>query len=176
MARFLTPLRAQHLGDDRWELTAPLVYDSDLAGIPDTPVRAQVTAGVDPQTGRRLVIVPTGSRSDFESVPRWWPLLYAWLRDTAEEAAVVHDWAYRIGTDYARATADALLYEAAIAIGEDPARAWGLWLGVRAAGWTVYQDHQRLGAPTVGGWPRWTTPAHVALRSARFDAQKGSTP
>lgn len=124
MASFTTPLIAQHLQKDIWRLYLPLIYLSDL-----------------PDVG--FVVVPSGFITDYESVSRWLPILYAWLRGTAPEAAVVHDYAYRKGTQFSRETADALLYEAALARGADQARASALWAGVRLGGWRYYQDEPR---------------------------------
>ena len=73
MAAFLTPLKLEELGEDRWRLLAPLIYRSDVLPWP------------------ALVRVEVGFETDLESVPRWLPVCYAILYGTAHPAAVVHD-------------------------------------------------------------------------------------
>ena len=112
-----------------WRLTARLVYrDRELGEI----------------------IVPAGFVSDLESVPGWLPVAYVLLREAAPEAGVLHDWLYWTqrtgGREITQADADRVLYEAALATGTPPWRAWALWLGVRAGGWVVWR-RRAGGAP-----------------------------
>jgi len=109
--QFLTPLRAERAGD-HWVLTDGLRFRSGIAG--------------------HVVAVPKGFETDFASVPRL-PLAHLLAGDTAHAAAVVHDYLYRnrIGT---RAQADAVFYEAMIALDEPWWRRWLMWAAVRAGG------------------------------------------
>lgn len=124
MSAFLTELEVVLLDDTAdegrglWELKAPLQYRSDLTGD--------------------LFTVPAGFKTDFASVPRV-PIAFLLCGDTASRAATLHDWLYT--ADAAgrhpvpnRATADALLKEAALAEGVPAWRAWMLWAGVRLGG------------------------------------------
>lgn len=141
MSAFLTPVITEQLGADRYRLIAPLQYESDL-------LRCSITA-------------PTGFVTDFESVPRWLPLTYAWLMGTAHAAGVTHDMLYQshrtILGEVTRAQADALLYEAAGATGPGIealgwAKRWALWSGVRVGGASAWASGpSRL---TILGWDR----------------------
>jgi hypothetical protein len=118
-AGFLSPLQVEHdEATEEWVLLASLVYRSEVA--------------------RDYTHVPAGFRTDFSSVPRL-PLAYLVAGDTAHAPSVVHDYLYRnkIGT---RKMADAVFYEAMIAVGEPKWRAWLMWSAVRAAGWATWRD------------------------------------
>ena len=147
MSAFLTPVITEQIRTDRFRLVAPLTYESDL-------LRCTITA-------------PTGFVTDLESVPRWLPVVYAWLRGTAHAPGVLHDWAYQTHrafcTDLTRAQADALLYEAAGATGPGIealgwAKRWTLWTGVRIGGASAWASGPRR----LQAWERRRTP-----RSAR---------
>jgi hypothetical protein len=118
MSRFLTDLDARLVnpsaneGRGEWQLDAPLVYLSDLAGT---------------------LTVPAGFRTDFASVPRV-PIAFLLCGDTASRAAALHDWLYTAPHQVNRSTADKILKEAAIADGVPAWRAWMLWAGVRVGG------------------------------------------
>lgn len=123
MPRFLTPLRVEQLGEDRWKLLAPLVY-----------VSASAEATIE---------VPAGFITDFESIPRWLPIAYAALYGGAHAAGVIHDDLYqtqKVGRcPISRAQADAVLYEATGATGPgiQPLsgwKRWAIWSGVRIGG------------------------------------------
>jgi hypothetical protein len=124
VSRFLNLLRVIQVSDSanggrgEFRLTEPLIYESDLTGDTFT--------------------VPRGFCTDFASVPRL-PLAFMLVGDTANRAAVLHDWLYTTRKDGRhpvpdRATADALLKEAALATGAPAWRAWMLWAGVRIGG------------------------------------------
>lgn len=99
--------------DGKWRVYAPLVYQSDVAGV-------------------GTVTVPAGFVTDLASVPRL-PVVYWLTGGTSNEAAVVHDYLYSKGT-VSRATADAVLREASKACGVPAWRRWLMWAGVRAFG------------------------------------------
>jgi hypothetical protein len=117
MSAFLTALElrdADDKDDGQWILAAPLVYQSDVAGLTFT--------------------VPAGFQTDLASVPRL-PIVYMLTGDTSSKAAVVHDFLYTSKL-VARSVADAVLREAS-AVTLVPAwrRALMYW-GVRAFGWS----------------------------------------
>jgi hypothetical protein len=123
VSKFLSGLRVEQISDTanegrgEWQLTSPLIYQSDLTGD--------------------VYIVPSGFRTDFASVPRV-PIAFLLCGDTASMPAALHDWLYtavrgkRPVPD--RETADMLLKEAALAEGVPAWRAWALYLGVRIGG------------------------------------------
>jgi hypothetical protein len=121
---FETRLQLESLGGDRWALLSPLRYQSARPAVD-------------------RVVVPAGFQTDLESVPRWLPLAYALLRDTAPGAGVVHDYLYASQL-IPRVDADAVLYEAARVAGVAPWRAWSLWVGVRIGGWVAYGRYAGL--------------------------------
>jgi hypothetical protein len=116
---FKTPLVVQELdetsnsGRGLWKLVEPLVYHSALTN--------------------EVYTVPAGFKTDFASVPRL-PVLWLALGDTAREAGTLHDWLYTAPHPTDRATADALLREAAISTGWGAIRAQALCIGVRTFG------------------------------------------
>lgn len=118
MSKFLSPLQVEeiedrsHDGRGTWKLLAALVYQSDRANT--------------------VIVVPVGFVTDFASVPRI-PIAFLLTGDTAHSAAVVHDWLYTTHT-VDRATADAVLQEAAAAAGVPAWRRWLMWAGVRVGG------------------------------------------
>ena len=123
MSAFLTPVVTEQLATDRYRLVAPLRYESDA-------LRCSVTA-------------PRGFVTDFESVPRWLPLTYAWIYGEAHAPGVLHDYLYQVHKvvfrEVTRAEADGLLYEAAGASGPGiqpigRLKRWTLWSGVRLGG------------------------------------------
>jgi len=114
MSQFLTPLKVQEISDSAWQLTDPLIYQSDVA--------------------KRTFSVPPGFVTDFASVPRI-PLIFDAFGDTAHMAAVVHDYLYTVDPrPVDRSMADAVLREAAVASGVSRWRAWCMWVGVRVGG------------------------------------------
>lgn len=69
--QFFSDLMLQHNEGGKWELTEPLFYFGLLNPI----------------------VVPSGFRTDLDSVPRL-PLIYAVFKGRAVRAAVVHDYLY----------------------------------------------------------------------------------
>lgn len=71
--QFLTPLRVEKIGPQRWLLTDDLVFYSERF--------------------RGTFVAPRGFQTDFASVPRW---LWSWLPpvDVWDAAAVIHDAGY----------------------------------------------------------------------------------
>ncbi|MGG5541979.1 DUF1353 domain-containing protein [Burkholderia vietnamiensis] len=119
MSAFLSHLEAELVSDatndgrGTWRLTAPLVYQSDVAG--------------------QLFVVPAGFETDFASVPRA-PVAFLLTADSAHAASTVHDFLYTAPHPVPRDIADAVLKEASIASGVPAWRAWLMWAGVRVGG------------------------------------------
>lgn len=85
---------------------------------------------------KQVFTIQTGFKTDFASVPRL-PLVYLLAGDTAQEAAVVHDWLYTTKT-VDRKTADSIFLEAM----QDTGIAWWrrrmMHAAVRAFGESAY--------------------------------------
>ena len=73
MAKFITELHVRLIDDDViWEITSPLIYESDIVG---------------------RIEVPIGFNTDFSSVPRV-PIIYRLYGDRAHREAVLHDYLF----------------------------------------------------------------------------------
>ena len=122
MAGFITELDVRCINDGRWKLDSPLRYLSDIVGLID---------------------VPAGFETDFASVPRV-PILYTFFGDRAHREAVLHDYLYRKDSIpmVERSQADDVFFEAMDERGKGFLIRYGMWLGVRAGGWTAY--HEKL--------------------------------
>jgi len=105
---------------ERWVLLEPLVYWSYKFGS--------------------VITVPVGFDTDFASVPRFPPLVFALVGDSAHEAAVVHDYLYRFH-QLTRCQSDAVLYEAMVSTRQPAWRDYLMWIGVRVGGWFAYHRH-----------------------------------
>jgi len=90
MGKFLSDLECKELDCESWQLLAPLVYQRDSGMI---------------------IEAEKGFVTDFASVPKWAPLLYALLKDKGRKAAVLHDKFYRQG-GLSKEAADSLFLEA----------------------------------------------------------------
>lgn len=114
--KFLSALQVEpnsEYDDHLWRLTNPLIYSSVVAGV--------------------VFTVPGGFVTDFASVPRIVPILYALCGGCADEAAALHDWLY---TQHPvdRATADAVFLEACKVTAVPLWRRLMMWAGVRVFG------------------------------------------
>lgn len=115
-ARFLTPLRVEQIGNDRWLVKDVLIYISEALN--------------------RAVLVPAGFETDFASVPRL-PFVYLAFGNTAHSAAVVHDYLY--STEQAeRSDADKIFLEAMKVLGIPFAKRWAMYTAVRTFGGSRY--------------------------------------
>lgn len=130
MSQFLDKLCITEISDSIFAICDhPFRYQSDLL--------------------KELIVVPIDFYTDFASVPRFMPLVYAALGDTAHEPAVIHDWLYYSAiTD--RATADAILLEAMKSWGMSPWRYYPIYWGVRAGGFVAWNEHRKLADPQNG--------------------------
>ncbi|HEM7839781.1 TPA: DUF1353 domain-containing protein [Burkholderia multivorans] len=129
MSAFLTELEVELVSDatnsgrGTWRLTAPLVYQSDIA--------------------QQTFTVPAGFETDFASVPRV-PVAFLLAADSAHEASALHDFLYTSPHPVSRAMADAVLREAAVVSGVPAWRAWLMWAGVRIGGGTHWGSAEAL--------------------------------
>jgi len=86
--------------------------------------------------GYRLMVL-AGYCTDLASVPRLlWRFAPPAEPDTCAPA-LIHDCLYQTA-QYPRAVCDDLFYRLLLANGECRAKAYTLWLGVRAGGWVAY--------------------------------------
>lgn len=129
-AVFQSRLKVEQVDDSHWRLLVEeLKYDSDVAGC--------------------RIIVPVGFVTDFASVPRV-PVAFWLFGDTAQSAAVVHDWLYT--TDiFPKDTADSVFLEAMLASGMSRWRAYPMYLGVRWFGAAAWKKHRDNHAPDLFG-------------------------
>lgn len=101
-------------GRARWQLTAPLEFYS-----------ARLT---------KMLVVPTGFKTDFSSVPRL-PLIFSVAGDTAHASATLHDYLYRHHSgDVERAMADRIFNDAMVAEKVPAWRRLLMFAGVRIGG------------------------------------------
>ena len=120
MSAFLSELQVENaspLDDGNWRLTAPLVYESDIA--------------------RKTFTVPVGFVTNYASVPRL-AFIYAMFGGVANEAAALHDFLYTRVSPVARSMADAIFKEASKVTGVAAWRRWPMWAGVRLFGRSHY--------------------------------------
>ena len=122
--RFLTDLDARHVGKQRKQLLADLVYEA--------------------ADGTRYV-VETGFESDGASVPRILWALYPPFGEVYEPATWLHDKLYRDAEEFpgmTRELADALLEEASLACGFRVSGRNVMHFGVRAGGRRTWNRHR----------------------------------
>lgn len=103
-------------GRQFYRVNEPLVYRSEVAS--------------------QIIKVPSGFVTDLASIPRL-PFVYLLLNGLADEAGVVHDYLYSVGT-LPRDVADKVLYEACILTGVSPWKASAIYAGVRIGGKSHY--------------------------------------
>lgn len=89
------------------------------------------------QRCRTVISVPAGVETDFASIPRlFWPVI-GHPADQYAQAAVLHDWLYRMHT-VSRKRADELFLEAMEVLGVAAWRRRVMWLAVRLGGSSAY--------------------------------------
>ena len=114
--KWITDLNVTDDKPRKWELLTNLVYRDSK---------------------EKYYIVPAGFKTDLASIPR--PLWSIYPPSTSRKGAVLHDWCYETRPyGVSRKTADRLLYEGCVSEGLPKARAWVLWVGVRAGGWMFW--------------------------------------
>lgn len=127
MGKFITPLRVEQVseatehGNSIWKLLDPLIYQSDRLG---------------------LVIVDSGTQSDFASVPRL-PISFLFAGGRSNAPAVLHDDLYNKKT-VTRLQADNLIFESIVdSLPNNKMLAYAVagvtWLSVRLFGWAYWR-------------------------------------
>ncbi len=116
--KFLTMLQGEWLDDVRFQLLAPLIYDSEVAGIEIT--------------------VPTGFVTDFASVPRL-PIVYGLFGDKAHHESVPHDYLYQTHLT-TKEVADKVFLEAMKARGKSRFIRYAMYWGVVLGGQSSYDS------------------------------------
>lgn len=125
MAQFLNHLTVSPVDDVIFRVSNhPFRYQSDLVND--------------------AIEVPVGFYTDFESMVRWVPTLYALLGDVAHEPAVIHDWLYYSAIT-SREIADKVLFEAMGVKGLPAWRRYPIFWGVRMGGWAAWNGHRKAG-------------------------------
>jgi hypothetical protein len=94
-----------------------------------------------------VVIVPAGTVTDLDSVPRL-PVVYILAKDRARASAALHDGLYYHGTlrpggaEISRAEADQVFMEAMVAERLPGRHRWLIWAGVRIGGRGAWNRHR----------------------------------
>jgi hypothetical protein len=121
MAEFLTDLICREVSPEDWELTNPLVYQRDDGTV---------------------IWVGAGFITDFASVPKWLPVVYALLKNKGRKAAALHDKFYRQG-GMSKEDADSLFLEALHACkGLTDAERHIMYYGVKMFGGFAYKGER----------------------------------
>lgn len=126
MSSFLDPLDVRLISDDShamFEYLNLFRYQSDISG---------------------LITIAIGFTSDFESMPRWIPILSNLLMYITYKAAGVHDWLYWTAI-VDRETADKVLYEAMGVTGVPQDKRDLIFAGVRIGGQAAWDAHRTAG-------------------------------
>lgn len=124
-SEFLTDLTWRDIGLQKYLVTAPLIYRSEILC--------------------EDIIVPAGFITDGESSPRWLPIINSLFGDLADQPAVIHDWLYYIGT-YGQEVSDRIILEALQTIPDIPNwREKGIYYGLRGIGFLAWNEHRKAG-------------------------------
>lgn len=122
MGKFLTKLRCEEVNCDDFMLLEPLVYQRD---------------------SDQIITAEKGFVTDFASVPKWTPLLYALLKSKGRKAAVLHDKFYRQG-GLSKKAADELFLEALHACeGVSDWERHAMYYGVKFLGYWSYKGEKK---------------------------------
>lgn len=107
----------------RITLTQDLIYESDLLD-------------------KSVLMVPAGFNSDLASVP-WglWNLIPPW--GPYADAAVIHDYLYRVQVIKPRKFVDQIFLEAMEVKQCRWVQRWAIYLGVRIGGWLTWRLHEK---------------------------------
>lgn len=125
--RILRGLRAEYRAGRRYELMAPFIYESAIAGV-------------------GTIVVPAQFVTNFHSTPRFlWPIFPP---DDWAESATAHDWLYFAGL-VTRAQADAVHRELLLLLGAPRWRANVMYAGLRVGGARAWSKYRRAEAAYV---------------------------
>lgn len=119
----MAPFKATY-ADGKWTLDEDMVHHDRVFG---------------------RIVVPAGTETDLDSVPRL-PFAYWLTKNASVEAAVLHDSLYKAGhisfVPLSRADADAIFLRA---MRRESVPWWQrrlVWLGVRLGGWVPWGKHR----------------------------------
>lgn len=133
MSSFTDPLTVVQLPDsDEWSTLREFSYWYDCDDT-DQPMNVRCHA---------CVTVPAGTRTDFASIPRPLWSIVGHPAGRYAQAAVLHDYLYRIG-GLTRARCDELFREAMEVLGVPWHQRWLMWAGVRVGGALAYSGGAR---------------------------------
>jgi hypothetical protein len=125
MSGFMSRLAATNLDPDfaggrgLWELTEPLVYDSDRAAM--------------------TITVPAGFKTDFASVLRL-PVIYLLFGDKAHGPATVHDYLYQTGIVKRKLADDVFAEAMRVSTRLSGFDRWMMWAAVRVFGGSHFTE------------------------------------
>ena len=117
-AQFITDLRTVKK-DGKWVLLEDLIYYSP--------------------TLKGNVVVHKGFATDFSSVPRWFPIIFASFGNRCHRSATIHDFLYSTGW-VSRRKADKIFKEA-MSVNNSIFTRYPMWLAVRLFGWMYYKKN-----------------------------------
>jgi hypothetical protein len=117
---FLTPLRTEQTGPNRWRLIEPFVYQTKSGAFTTS------------------IAVPAGFETDFATVPRI-PVAGLVAGGAGEKAAVVHDWLYHT-KPCSRKETDQMFLDALTEEGEPWWRRYIMYAAVRAFGGPFWRN------------------------------------
>lgn len=94
------------------------------------------------------VVLPEGFVFDWDSLQRWMPLSFAWLKGRAKLSSAVHDKLYRTGETadgrkISRRMADLVMYDCMVEEGLKLRHRLAIYYGLRIGGWAAWRKHRR---------------------------------
>lgn len=94
------------------------------------------------------IILPVGFEFDWDSLKRWMPLSYAWLKGRAKLSSAIHDKLYRTGTTsggkkISRRKADLVMYDCMVKEGIALRHRLAIYYGVRTGGWVSWRRYRK---------------------------------
>lgn len=105
-----------------------------------------------------IITVPVGFEFDWDSLPRWLPVLYAWLKDRTNTAACLHDWLYYSGR-FDKTTTELIFLDFMTLEGVKRRHRVPIFLGVLIGGYAPWRKY-RNGA----GAARYSPPKRSSTR------------
>ena len=133
MSSFTTPLRFEEIDVQKWKILENFIFYR--GSINDNDV----------------YLVPRGFITDGASVPRQLWSIMPPVGAKYSKAAVIHDMLYATEM-VTRAEADKIFLEAMKVLKVSKWKRWSMYLAVRAAGWRVWQKHDRAEVLRLRTW------------------------
>lgn len=85
--------------------------------------------------------IPAGFRTDLESIPKWLPLMYTWLKGKARIPCLPHDYLY--ATKGGKKFADSVFLAGMVTMGVNPVIRWIFYNAVKFGGDAAYYGKER---------------------------------